>query len=199
VLAQPDPKITLEKLLSAPRPEPESIARLLDGLSHAERMHCVLELRRAQLQALYARVEGFARLGLDDLVPQSCAPFAAVTHHGRYSLPLFTRFQKRFYRLGDPAAVGGANFQSTSWLTGPGYFVARPSERGDQIVIDYSQLPEQAPQGWPALRDNDHGISRLVFAGMTDTLRRVSQHVSIGAAAKRGKEIEAYFVLCREA
>ena len=95
--------------------------------------------------------------------------------------------------------MGGANFQSTSWLTGPGYFVARPNSRGDQIVIDYSELPEQAPANWPAIRDNEHGISRLVFAGMTDTLRRVSQHVSIGAAAKRGKGIDAYFVLCREA
>ena len=162
-------------------------------------MDCVLGLRSRQLQALYECVDGFLPLHLEDLVPQNSAPYTPVRHYGRNSLPLFTHFEKRFYRLPDPAAVGGANFQSTSWLTGPGYFVARPNPRGDQIVIDYSELPEQAPANWPGIRDNEHGISRLVFAGMTDTLRRVSQHVSIGAAAKRGKAIDAYFVLCREA
>jgi len=162
-------------------------------------MACVMSLRRTQLQALYQHVQGFARLELGQLVPASSAPFTQVRHYGRNSLPLFTRFEKRFFRLGESAAVGGANFQSTSWLTGPGYFVARPNERGDQIIIDYGELPERAPQSWPAIRDNNHGLSRLVFSGMTDTLRRVSEHVSIGAAAKRGEAINAYFVLCREA
>jgi len=199
VTAQPDPKNTLNELLDSARPEPERIAALLDGLSHGERLHVVLSLRSKQLQALYQCVAGFQRLGLADLVPQGSVPLSPVRHYGRNSLPLFTRFEKRFYRLPDAAAVGGANFQSTSWLTGPGYFVAHPDERGEQIIIDYSELPQQAPASWPAIRDNAHGVSRLVFGGMTDTLRRVSQHVSIGAAAKRGESINAYFVLCREA
>jgi hypothetical protein len=199
VVAQRDPKFALAELLSGPRPPPESIARLLDTLGHAERMASVLSLRSRQLQALYECVDGFQPLSLHDLVPQNSAPYTPVRHHGRNSLPMFTHFEKRFYRLPNPAAVGGANFQSTSWLTGPGYFIARPNQRGDQIVIDYSELPEQAPASWPHIRNNDRGISRLVFGGMTDTLRRVSQHVSIGAAAKSGKAIEAYFVLCREA
>jgi hypothetical protein len=199
VIAQPDPKFALAEQLSSARPDPEAIARSLDSADNAQRMQAVLSLRRIQLQALYESVNGFRALSLNDLVPQSSAPFAPVRHFGRNSLPMFTHFEKRFFRLPDPAAIGGANFQSTSWLTGPGYFVARPSQHGDQVVIDYSELPEQAPANWPQIRANDNGISRLVFAGMTDTLRRVSQHVSIGAAAKRGKAIEAYFVLCREA
>lgn len=171
---------------------------MLDGLDHLQRLQAVQSLRRTQLQALYDCVDGFQPLHLHDLVPQGSAPYTPVRHYGRNSLPMFTHFEKRFYRLPDHAAVGGANFQSTSWLTGPGYFVARPNARGDQIVIDYRELPEQAPASWPAIRSNDHGLSRLVYANMTDTLRRVSQHVSIGAAAKGGKAIEAYFVLCRE-
>jgi hypothetical protein len=47
------------------------------------------------------------------------------------------------------------------------------------------------------LSDNRHGIGRLVYGGMIDTLRKVSEHVSIGAAHKQGQAASAYFVLCR--
>ena len=38
----------------------------------------------------------------------------------------------------------------------------------------------------------------LVWAGMTDVLRKVSEHVSIGAAYKGEHALDHYFVLCRE-
>jgi hypothetical protein len=134
---------------------------------------------------------------LAELVPEDARPLQAVRHLGRNSLPLFSHFEKRFYRLATAAAVGGANFQSTSSFTGPGYFTASPAAERAEIVIDYNQIPPAAPEGWPALSDNLHGIGKLVYGGMIDTLRRVSTHVSIGAAQKPGHAPSAYFVLCR--
>ncbi|HET8932424.1 MAG TPA: hypothetical protein VFN67_03245 [Polyangiales bacterium] len=166
-------------------------------MSHAERLLALQGMERAQFPLLFATVDGFARMTLRDLVPEGAGPLQAVRHVGRNSLPLFSSFEKRFYRLDTTAAVGGANFQSTSAFTGPGYFTALPSAAGGEVVIDYNQIPNAAPAGWPELSDNRHGIGRLVYGGMIDTLRRVSQHISIGAAQRQGHPPSAYFVLCR--
>jgi hypothetical protein len=32
---------------------------------------------------------------------------------------------------------------------------------------------------------------------MVDRLRRVSEHVTIGSAARKGRDLGSYFVLCR--
>lgn len=154
-------------------------------------------LRRDQLRLLYTLVEGFAPMTLDDLVPSGKPPLQAVRHIGRNTLPLFSHFEKRFYRLEGLAAVGGANFQSTSTFTGPGYFTAAAHEDRAEIVIDYNRIPDRAPEGWPALTPNDHGLGRLVYGGMIDTVRRVSRHVSIGAAQRAEHAASAYFTLCR--
>jgi hypothetical protein len=155
-------------------------------------------MERAQFQLLFTVFDGFAPMTLEALVPEGARPLQAVRHIGRNSLPLFSRFEKRFYRLEKQAAVGGANFQSTSLWTGPGYFTAAPTAEHSEVVIDYNQIPNAAPEGWPALADNRHGIGRLVYGGgMIDTLRSVSRHVSIGAAHKPGHAPSAYFVLCR--
>jgi hypothetical protein len=192
--------VAFRSLLSEHNLEPNAISAWLDGLSSERRISEVRSLRRAELQRLFGLVANFAPLTLEHLVPKGSPPLAPVRHYGRNSLPMFTLFEKRFYRLPTADAVGGANFQASSWLTGPGYFVARPAAQSGELVIDYQQLPEQAPAGWPALAGNDNGIARMVYGGGTvDTLRRVSQHVSIGAAAKGGGPAVAYFVLCREA
>jgi hypothetical protein len=34
---------------------------------------------------------------------------------------------------------------------------------------------------------------------MVDTLRRVSEHVTIGSAARNGRDLGSWFILCREA
>ena len=184
-------------MLCCRSPDPVHIAQELDRRSHAERVLLLQGLQRDQFPQLYALVDRFAPMTLDALVPASATPLQPVRHVGRNSLPLFSSFEKRFYRLDAKAAVGGANFQSTSFATGPGYFTATPSADRSEIVIDYNQIPELAPEGWPALSDNNHGIGRLVYGGMIDTLRKVSEHVSIGAAHKQGKPPSAYFVLCR--
>ena len=52
--------------------------------------------------------------------------------------------------------------------------------------------------GWPEIVDNHYRLSRFVYAGMIDYLRRVSTHVLIGRATRAGRELPNYFALCRE-
>ena len=119
-------------------------------------------LGRPQLQALFARVEGFAELDIDALVPRGTPDYTPVRHFGQNSLPAFTHFEKRFYRMADAAAVGGANFQTFAPLTGPGYFVVKPAEgeREGEMAIDYNHIPKLKAGGWPAITDNDSSSGR---------------------------------------
>ena len=64
---------------------------------------------------------------------------------------------------------------------------------------DYGEVPTAAPEGWPRIQRNELGLSRFVYGFMLDRLRRVSEHVSIGSAARRGRDLGSWFVLCREA
>ncbi len=185
-------------------PKPIELARVLDGLSPAERVAAVRALGRPEQRRLYEAVRGFAPLRLRDLVPPSTGDRVPVRHYGRNTLPLFTLFEKRFCRpLGaDPQSPGtlwGYNHQSMSAFTGPGYFVAREDPARAEVLIDYREVPPDRPAGWPPLRGNDRGLGRLVYGNMVDTLRRVSEHVTIGSAARGGKDIGSWFVLCREA
>ena len=50
---------------------------------------------------------------------------------------------------------------------------------------------------WPDVRPNDRGLSRFVYGGMVDYLRRVARDVFIGSAHRGGKETGNYFVLSR--
>ncbi|MCC6639550.1 MAG: hypothetical protein IT386_00125 [Deltaproteobacteria bacterium] len=183
--------------------KPMEIAGLLDGLPGAERIRAIRCLGRAEQRRLYDAVRGFAALRLADLVPPATVDLATVRHYGRNTLPLFTLFEKRFARpRGEDAAAPGRlvgfNFQTMSPLTGPGYFVARDDAAHGEVLIDYREVPTQAPSDWPLIRSNDRGLGRLVYGNMVDTLRRVSEHVTIGSAARGGKDLGSWFVLCRE-
>jgi len=191
--------------LVAERPmAPARIAQLLDGLAPAERVAAVRSLGRAEQRALYAAVAGFLPLRLADLVPPSVADLVPVRHYGRNTLPAFTLFEKRFCRPrgADPRKPGelwGYNQQALAPLTGPGYFVAREDPGRPEVWVDYTRVPPGGAPGWPPVRANERGLSRFVYGFMIDTLRRVSEHVTIGSAARRGREIGSWFVLCREA
>lgn len=183
--------------------KPLEIARFLDGLAGADRIRAVRGLGRAEQRRLYQAVDGVAAVGLADLVPSSTPDLVPVRHYGRNTLPLFRLFEKRFARPRgeDPSApkrLIGFNFQAMAPLTGPGYFVAYGDPSRREVRIDYREVPTQAPPGWPPLRGNDRGLGRLVYGGMVDTLRRVSEHVTIGSAARGGKDLGSWFVLCRE-
>lgn len=191
------PQRALHTLLDDPHAPASASAELLDGLTPEVRVRVLAGLRRRQLQALFARVAGFAPLSPQDLVPAAQPTLTPVRHVGHNSLPLFTNFEKRFYRSAD-GVLAGANFQSTSVLTGPGYFTVTPAPQPGECLIDYRKVPTQAPPDWPKIQDNDHGVGALVYGGAVDTLRRVSEHVSIGEARKHGGPPQAYFVLTRQ-
>ena len=192
------------KALLAERPvRPQSVADLLDGLGHDERVRAIRSLGRAAQSRLYEAVDGFRPVCLADLVLPGVEDFVPVRHFGRNTLPLFTHFEKRFCRPrgADPKKPGelyGFNFQTLAPLTGPGYFVAREDPGRPEVWVDYNQLPPCHPDDWPEIASNARGLPRLVFGFLVDTLRGVSEHVTIGSAARRGRDIGSWFVLCRE-
>jgi len=88
---------------------------------------------------------------------------------------------------------------------GPGYFVAVPTASNPEwrsrgaIVVDYFQVPDGAvASGWPRVVPNTKGLQRFVYDRTRDFMRRVSKHVTIGAAFKVEKALDHYFVLVRE-
>ncbi len=180
-----------------------AIAKFLDDLSHEKRVAAVRSLGRISQRVLYKAVDGFLPLELADIVPASAGDFETVRHYGRNSLPAFTHFEKRFCRPkdaqpGEPSVLYGFNFQTLAVVTGPGYFVAKQDPKRPEILVDYNEVPPDHPDGWPGIRRNEVGLSRFVYGFMVDTLRRVSEHVTIGSAARKGRDMGSWFVLCRE-
>jgi hypothetical protein len=181
----------------------KDLAALLDGRSHEERVAWVRSVGRADQRRLYEAAAGFLPLALTDLVPPARADGVTVRHFGKNTLPAFTRFEKRFCRpAGEdpqhPRRLYGFNFQAMAWLTGPGYFVAYADPARPEVLVDYREVPPAAPAGWPPVRRNEVGAGRLVYGFMVDRLRRVSEHVTIGSAARRGKDLGSWFLLARE-
>jgi hypothetical protein len=194
------PAYELKRLLRENSFEPSRIAAFLDGLSHAERVGAIRSLQPRDQRNLYRGVEGFKPVTLETLVPKTVVDMCTVRHYGKNSLPVFTDFEKRFCRPRSAAAAElyGFNFQTLSPITGPGYFTARELVGRPEVAVDYSEVPLECPEGWPPIQSNRRGISRLVFGSLVDVLRGVSDHVTIGSAARNGKELGSWFVLCRE-
>ena len=182
----------------------KELATLLDGATHDERVTWVRSASRADQRRLWQAAAGFLPLALADLVPSQRADAETVRHFGKNTLPAFTHFEKRFCRPAGqdpsrPTALVGFNFQALAWLTGPGYYVAHADPELPEVLIDYRELPPAAPAGWPPLRRNEVGAARFVYGFMLDRLRRVSEHVSIGSAARNGRDLGSWFLLTREA
>jgi hypothetical protein len=195
------------RILEAPVPIRE-ISAWLDGLDHASRVTAVRSLGRAEQRRLYEAADSFLSVGLTDMVSPSTGAIESVRHYGKNTLPAFRTFEKRFCRPPDadpekPEALWGYNFQAMAWFTGPGYFVARDDSARREVLVDYHHVPppggSSRPEGWPEVRSNEGIPSRFVYGFMIDTLRRVSEHVTIGSAARKGKDLGSWFVLAREA
>jgi hypothetical protein len=142
-------------------------------------------------------------LTLADFVPTSAEPLTSVRHYGRNTLPVFKLFEKRFCRAPDgtdTAGLWGYNEGSTRPLVGPGYFVCRDTDGDDRgsVVIDYTLVPSGKCDEWPDYKPNEAGVSRFVYSGMQDFMRRISNHVTLGRAYIKGKASNNYFILCRE-
>jgi hypothetical protein len=187
-----------------------TIGSYLDGLDPGARWSEMKQLDRAHQRALYEKAAHAQPIDIAHFVGDA-RPRQEVVHDGVNTLPLprtWRRFQKRFCRPeGDPSSArlfGYNEGPSRGWL-GPGFFVAVPtadrpawSARGG-VVVDYYQIPDGAvADGWPKVVANDWRLQRFVYHETRDFMRRVSRHVSIGAAFKREKPLDHYFVLCRQ-
>lgn len=200
----------LAALLDDPAATITQLAALLDGLSDAQRWAACSTLSRARQRMLYEKAAHAAPIDLAHFVGDA-APLTEVIHDGLNTLPTpapLRRFQKRFCwpapGSGAPDRLFGYNEGPTRRLVGPGFFVAIPTagrphwEARGAVVIDYFQVPDAAVvPGWPEVVPNSRGVQRLVYDQTRDFMRRVSRHVSIGAAFKRERPLDHYFVLCR--
>ncbi len=190
----------LRALVASPTSEAGAVGELLNGCrTHAQRMEAVTAMGGPALQKrLWDVAASAAPVTLADVVPPDEKPLREIIYHGKNSLPAFSLFQKRFCRPPDGGdTLWGYNHQQLAWLTGPGYFVVH-RDGDDAAAIDYRLVPDRQPPGWPAVLPNDRGVSRFVYKDMVDFLRRLSRHVFIGRATRRGKDLGNYFLLCRE-
>jgi hypothetical protein len=186
------------------------IAAYLDHLAPGERLAETRSLSRRDQRRLYQRAAGARPLTLDDLVGSDVAPRTEVIHNGRNSLPLpasLRLFQKRFSKpeKGEGRLFGYNETPPLVRLLGPGCFVALPTfgksawEARGGVVVDYYQVPDgPVPAGWPKVIPNSQGLQYFVYNKTRDYLRRVSSHVTVGAAYKGETALDHYFMLCRE-
>ena len=182
----------------------EEIAALLDNCSVEERLQAIRSVGKKAQRTLFNLCAETPKLDLSYFATSEVG--IEVIHEGKNSLPAFTLFQKRFIRL-DENTVVGYNHGSTMHLIGPGYFILK--ETADQpewsqygsVVVDYYEVPSNTmtlPPHWPKVKHNHQGLQIVVYNKMHDFMRRVSTHVSIGSAFKKGKSIDSYFLLCRQ-
>lgn len=179
----------------------EAFANLMDGIGHDERVRVTHAMVRKDQKAMWELSKGYRPISLADLVATTSA-FVQVRHIGKNTLPVFTKFEKRMCRpeqQGKQEQLIGYNWGFTQRFVGPGYFVAYYNEKTLEVDIDYRLVPKSKPADWPEIKDNNSGMGKLVFGNMVDSLRRISEHVTIGAAARNGKPLGSWFVLCREA
>lgn len=175
----------------------ETIAQFLDALPAGDRLAQVISVRGSKVGRLYEAVGGGPALTLNDFVPPGDQ--GTVIFEGRNSLPAFSRFQKRFARVG--TAVVGYNHQTMAFATGPGFFVLREATAGeahpDELFFDYTTDPPGIPVGWPRFQRNDVGLSKAVYMNMKDFCRPVARGVLVGKAYKLGVAQGAFFTLTR--
>ncbi|MFQ5513344.1 MAG: hypothetical protein ACE5FG_02815 [Myxococcota bacterium] len=199
-----DRRSELHAILRASRVDREALAKLFEEAPPEERIQLMESIDGREQARLWVAAEG-GRVSIDAMVPRECGALVPVIFHGKNSLPLFTRFQKRFCRPPRGNAeeeLWGYNHQPVRWLaplTGPGYFVAYDcADPRGSVAVDYRRIPTARPADWPELHDNRYRLSRLIYNGMVDYLRRVSDHLLIGRATRGDRETDNYFLLCRE-
>jgi hypothetical protein len=158
-----------------------------------------LRSRRWSSAAAHAVREGGARDagGARALVGEA-KPRAEVIHDGVNTLPppaRWQRFQKRFCRPDTNGHADGAAVRlqrrSDTAMDRAGVFCGRGDRRATRVVgagavvIDYFQVPDGAvADRWPRVVSNDWRLQRFVYDQTRDFMRRVSTHVSIGAAVQ---------------
>lgn len=182
------------------------IGNYLDGLDGDTRWHELGALGRSRQRTLYDKAAHAPAIDLAHFVGDARVRHEVI-HDGVNTLPVppaLRHFQKRFCRPEQGARLFGYNERPTRRWIGPGYFVAIPTadkpawSAHGAVVVDYFQIPDgEVAEGWPRVVDNHWRLQRFVYEATRDFMRRVSAHVSIGAAFKRERPLDHYFVLCR--
>ncbi len=172
----------------------QDLRERLQTTTPTARLQACRALRPRDFALLYAACAALPPLSLDELVPAG-SDGEPVIFAGKNSLAAFSHFEKRFVRYGNE--IFGYNHQTMAWLTGPGYFSALAEENRRELLFDYDRIPTRAPEGWPPIRENRSGFSRLVFHNLHDYCRRVCDGVLIGSATRLGKPMNSYFILAR--
>lgn len=186
------------ELANADRIDFDALESALDEATHPERVEATRAWNKKIQARLFAQAEG-RRVTLDQIVPKD-SPLEPVHHWGKNTVApaAIDHFQKRFVRpTRRDDVLYGYNESWYRFAVCPGYYVAYEDESTGEVVVDYTQIPDEKPVDWPKLGPNWRRLGIAVFYGMKDRLRRVSDHVTIGRAYK-GKPMNQYFVLTRE-
>ena len=199
----------LKRLIWDDATDIDTVGKALDGAAPDERLEAARSLDRADQRALYRKAKSASPITLEHFVPPGTGPLVQVRHLGKNTLPTpgnLRLFEKRFcLPETGTGRLFGYNESPFRPLIGPGFFVAVGAthdptwaDRGP-IVIDYFQVPDgRVVASWPAVVPNTRGLQRFVYNRTRDFMRKVSTHVSIGAAYKVEKSLDHYFVLVRE-
>lgn len=174
------------------------VGSYLDELSPGARLAQVRALTRPAQAALYEAAKGARKLTLEQLVPASAPDLGDVVHKGKNSLPTFNQFERIFCRpKRDAKLLWGYNRASAlvSKAVGPGYCTAYEGP-GQEVLVDYTRLPEGKPESWPEIIPNQARLGRFVYANMIDALRAVSRHVTVGRTIRNNQVMDNWFVLC---
>ena len=111
----------------------DGLAAWLDGLSNAERSAEVLTLNKSAQKTLWTLCAE-RTVAIEDLVPVGTPSLKPVRHIGKNSLPVFSRFEKRFCRIdADPNLLVGYNEGPTRPYVGPGDFTTRLSDEAERV------------------------------------------------------------------
>ena len=182
--------MTLTALLDRKDVAVGEIVGHVSSLTQAERVHECLALTAAHQRRLW-EVASTSDLPSGELTNGRTVVFA-----GRNSLRLFSRFEKWFCRL--DGSVVGCNRHVLGPLIGPGYFTVRTDNSG-KLMFDYGTVPSHAPPSWPRVSANSGFLARSVYGDLLDRVAWVSPDVLIGAAFRRDRPMDSYFVLTRSA
>lgn len=189
-----------QALLKPEQIDIELFGRELNAMTHVERVRSVNAISGSQQARLWGAAVGRVSK-LTDIVPSFIPEDTEVIHEGKNSLPVFTKFQKRFIRpTEDNSVLYGYNEGLTRPFIGPGYFVAEFFEPRGEVGVNYYKVPPQGSRlarGWPQIKRNEDGFQQLVYSKMIDYLRKISSHVTIGRAYKHGQKTPNYFLLSR--
>ena len=182
----------LNSLLDRPNVTLKEIQDYLASLSGEERVKQGVSVKAKHQKKLWELSAKSDPVKKTDLVPEGHPALQPIPFEGWNNQPIYRPFKKVFYRTKDNR-IAGYNDSPAGWFAGPGYYIVNEDAQG--VFVDYTQLPNEHPDGWPEIRPNDKGITQFIYGNMNDYLRRVYDKVLIGRAYKFRKETGNYFML----